>query len=228
MKQLLSKQALISALGERRKPENANILCISLGLIIFVLIAIGIALYIAPHYRLNFHFRKETGLITVLSTIFLGMAAGLSIIAYILRRPNAGYFALFWLVAAFGLSFLAIDELMSLHESFGKWMKHTSLGPTHNFRNWNDVIVISYGILTIPVALAFITEILRPYRFAELCSVAFSFYLIHTIIDSTQTRSTWSVIFEESAKLFCSAFLALSMLVAVLGIIAALHPKSSS
>ena len=54
-----------------------------------------------------------------------------------------------------------------------------------------------------------------------MLTVAFCLYCMHTFIDSTQEpRTTVSVILEESAKLFSCAFLAISMLVGLLDIIA--------
>ena len=85
--------------------------------------------------------------------------------------------------------------------------------------SWNDVIVILYGVVALPVVLALLPDILRYRMVLELFVIAFVFYVLHTLIDSTQEPyTTTSVILEESAKLFCGAFLALGAFIGFLGV----------
>ncbi len=68
----------------------------------------------------------------------------------------------------------------------------------------------------------FLPEILRYPRVMEMMGIAFLFYFIHTFVDSTQEpRTDLSAIIEESAKVFCAEYLAISMFVAILGMKAA-------
>ena len=63
-------------------------------------------------------------------------------------------------------------------------------------------------------------DILRYRMVLELFVVAFVFYVLHTVIDSTQEPyTTTSVILEESAKLFCGTFLALGAFIGFLGVL---------
>ena len=122
----------------------------------------------------------------------------------------------FWLLAALGFFFFSFDELFGFHEKFGGLIGR-ELGGSGSFRNWNDLIVIGYGLVALPVLLYFIPELLRSPKVAELLGVAFVCYMLHTIIDSTQvTASTTSIILEESCKLFAALFFAFAMVVAAL------------
>ena len=86
-------------------------------------------------------------------------------------------------------------------------------------RRWNDIIVLLYGIVALSIALVLLPDILRYKMLLELFVIAFIFYAIHTLIDSTQDpRTTVSAILEESAKLFCCTFLALGTFIGFLGI----------
>jgi len=79
--------------------------------------------------------------------------------------------------------------------------------------------VIFYGLAALLIMAGFLPEILRFPWVIETLSIAFFFYFIHTLIDSTQYLPyPISTILEESSKVFCNEFLALSMLTAFLGI----------
>jgi len=81
------------------------------------------------------------------------------------------------------------------------------------------VIVIGYGVIALTLGYYFLPEILRYPRFFEFLAIAFVFFFIHTLIDSTvEPRTPVSAIFEESAKLFCMALLSFSMFIALIGI----------
>lgn len=186
------------------------------GLCIYIIIAI----LIAPVGHPEYHFASERGIITVLSAIFLAMAGSFAGICFLLRHNSNDWLQFFWLLTAIGFLFFSFDELMQFHEKLGGLIKRSSVGPTRTFRNWNDVIVIAYGVVAIPVVFYFLPEILRLPRVTEILVIAFSCYGIHTIIDSTQRRTSVSIILEESAKLFSSAFFAISMIFGILTIIA--------
>ena len=107
---------------------------------------------------------------------------------------------------------LALDELLQFHERIGNRIEAWGLnvGP---FRNWNDIIVILYGVLGLGFVATFFSVILRFPQFLKLLTVAFVFFILHTVVDSvTEPQTTFSVIVEESAKLYCSTFLAIAFL----------------
>ena len=129
---------------------------------------------------------------------------------------------MFWGLSAGGFLFFSFDELLQFHERLGEFIASTPIGPAEIFRNWNDVIVIGYGMIAILVLFYCLPAILRIPMVAETLALAFGFYLTHTIIDSTQVRTSLSIIVEESAKLFSSAFLALAMLYGIFATVATL------
>ena len=125
----------------------------------------------------------------------------------------------FWLLVTFGFGFFALDELLGFHEKLGKIIKASPIGPAETFRNWNDVIVIIYGVIAVCVAIYFLAEILRYPLFAEMLSVAFFCYCLHTLLDSTLGDSSWGRILEESAKVYSSTFFAIAMFIGLLGVV---------
>lgn len=214
------KNKLKKSLYHRRQiatlPTGWLVALMVVGLVIYILIAI----LIAPDGHPEYHFDKESGIITVFSAILLAMASGFAGTCFLLKHNNTDWLRFFWLLTAFGFLFFAFDELLEFHERLGGLIERSTVGHIQTFRNWNDVVVIGYGIVAIPILIYFLPEILRLPKVAEMLAVAFSCYGIHTIIDSTQTRTNLSIILEESAKLFSSAFFALSMLIGILTIVA--------
>ncbi len=212
-------QQFRSSLEQRQDIKTAETSGLIIAFTIFLVAYIILAMLIAPENRLEYHFVKESGIITALSSVLLAFASGFAGLAFFLSKQRSGYYHFFWLLCFLGFLYFSLDELLQFHELTGRLMRH-ELGRVEFFRNWNDIIVIAYGVVAIPVIIFFIPEVFRFPRVAELMAAAFSFYIIHTIIDSTSKPSTTlSGITEESAKLFSSGFFALTMFVAVLGII---------
>ena len=182
-----------------------------------VLVYIYLAILVGPEHKPELHFRSEEGAITALSAIFLAMASGFAGVSFFLSFPETRISRYFWLIAALGLGFLALDELLGFHERLDDWIT-AIVGDSEIFRNWNDLIVIGYGLIAIPVFLLFLPEIFRYPKIAETLAVAFLFFCIHTAIDSVvEPPTTVSVILEESAKLFSAAFFATAMFISILG-----------
>ena len=97
------------------------------------------------------------------------------------------------------------------------------------FRNWNDAVVIVYGVIALFVIAGFVPEIIRYRGVAEIMAIAFVFYVMHTLIDSLADPETpLSMIIEDATKLFASSYLALCMFVAVLGMISAANSSSDN
>jgi len=192
---------------------------------LIILVLAGLTLYITlawiagPESQKSYNFVDERGSVTVLSALFFAMAGSFAIIAFVLSKNNVTVYRFFWLLAAIVFLFFAFDELLRFHEAMG-WVTKQILGSSQTFRNWNDLIVIGYGIAGIVCLIVFLPEILRYPQFLELLLLAFLFYAIHTAIDAAiAPRTVLSGVVEESAKLFCAAFLVLSMFTGLLCII---------
>ena len=113
--------------------------------------------------------------------------------------------------------------MLQFHEHLGyrldridalqQWISGTPI------RKWDDMVLILYGLAALPLAIHFLPSALRRPRVVEFLALATLFYAIHTLIDAVvEPRTTLSVMCEESAKLFCAAFLALAMLAGLLGL----------
>jgi hypothetical protein len=190
------------------------------GLAILGVIAyIALSIVAAPGDEPLYHF-GEDGAITALSTVFLSMASALALAVFYLRIEDWKSGALFWLVLAAGCAFLALDEQLMLHERGGHVIEVSSVGATEMFRNWNDVIVIGYGVVALAIAAVFGREILRCRVFALVFLGGFAFYALHTGIDSIVPDTVaWKDIPEESAKLKSVLFLFLAMTAQFLAVV---------
>ncbi len=148
-------------------------------------------------------------MITALSAIFLAMGGGFAFASFFMSPDQENRHRYFWLLMAMAIGFLSLDELVGFHEEMGRYLNYRSVSgeaPFGIFRNWNDVVVISYSIPALFFMIYFLPSLLRYPRVFEILVIAFSFYGIHTIIDSTQEpATTLSYILEESAKLYCSS-----------------------
>jgi len=179
--------------------------------VIGVLAWIGLSMLAAPADEPMYHF-GEKGAVTALSTVFMAMAGALSLVVFYLRMEDWKSGAWFWLLLAAGFAFLAIDEQLMLHERGGNALENTQLGPSETFRNWNDLIVIGYGVVALGIVAFATREILKCRTFAILFATAFFFYAVHTGLDTVlPTDLAWKDVPEESAKLLCGLFLFLSL-----------------
>lgn len=170
---------------------------------------IGVCLLVVPEGReANYHFLSERGLITAMSATLLSAAAAFCFCALAIRHRAEQLDGKLLILMAIGFLFLALDEVAQFHERLGPLL--SDVGYLGAFRNGNDVVVILYGIVSLPIAAAVLPHLLRFRMMLECFVLAFGFYLLHTIIDVTQDpRTVLSVIFEESSKLFCGSFMAL-------------------
>ena len=190
-------------------------------LAIGTLVYLSIAVMIAPEGQPGRYFLKEGGMVTTLSAIFLALASICSGVAFNLSRARTDFLRFFWLLATIGFAFLFLDELIGFHEMTGRFLD-PAVGIPEGFRHWDDIVVMLYGVVALFVMAGFLPEIFRYPRVMEIMGIAFLFYFIHTLVDSTQEpRTDLSAIIEESAKVFCAEYLAISMFVAILGIKAA-------
>lgn len=188
------------------------------------LCAIWLGLAIAPDHRPDRHF-DEAGLVTYASALFMVATSCFAFLCFLLRQGGAGddprpWGRWLWLLIGLGFLFFALDEILEFHEELDMFVADTSVGPPDSFRNWNDVIVIGYGLAAVVVLLPFLPEILRYPRFPALLAAGFACYALHTLIDSTVSDPTdSSKIFEESAKLFAGAFFSLAVFAVLLALL---------
>jgi hypothetical protein len=172
-----------------------------------VLAYAALAIKFAPAGNIEHHF-FEGGAVTVFSAIMLAMAAGLSAIAFYIRAHSFRFVTLLWLALAAGFGFLAFDELLQFHEKAGRAIFDTQFGEPGLFRKWNDVIVIAYGLVLMPVVAVFYKEFLRCRAFVVLFALGFVFYALHTGIDSyVLNEGPTKTIPEETCKLLSVYFL---------------------
>jgi hypothetical protein len=213
---------LFRILSARQAASLVPIRPFLLGSSVFLALYIGLALMMVPAGQgIAYHFYDERGSITAMSAILLGWASAFAGLTYWLVRGIEGHRPAFWLLASAGLLFLSIDELVGFHELVAEALP--GLSTTGEmvfgvFRGWDDIIIILYGIAAVAICLRYLPEVLRLPLVAEVMGLAFAAYAVHTFIDAVAEPPSYAtVIMEESAKLYCTLFLASAMLAAVLG-----------
>lgn len=214
-----------SSLVTRKEEGQPRVEAIVVATSVFVLGWLVLSVAFSPAVDRDHHF-GEDGAVTALSATLLAAAASFALATFVLSHRAGLRRIMPWLFISVGFALLALDELMMFHEEFGTFIDERVT--SGSFRNWNDIIVIVYGFLAIGGAALFLPTLLRYRLVGELLGVAFLFYVIHTVIDSTQEpRTTTSKILEESAKLVSVSFLALAMLTAFLAAIWTLLPRGA-
>ena len=211
-------EKLRNSYQQRRQIALPSILGFMLFVNILLVVMIILILFNAPEGDIDYHFREERGAITALSAIFLAVASGLAGASFFLIDKDHKSKKVFWLLNMTAFGFFAWDELMQEHEKLGQWIRDSWMGSSQIFRNWNDAVVIVYGIVALIFFVYFLPIILNYPKFIEILAIAFIFYITHTAIDSLSVeRTSMSVILEETCKLFSSAYFACAMFVGLLG-----------
>ncbi|WP_417348973.1 hypothetical protein [Ferrimonas sp.] len=218
---------LRDAVAYRKQTNLPNVNLLIAFVTLSTLAYIVLAIFAIPSGELpDYHFVNEDGAITALSAIYLAMASAFSIgsVAITVRAKDPNVWP--WVIMTLGFGILALDELLQFHERFG-----TVLGQYVDsgiFRNWNDVIVILYGVVALLIMASILPSIVRCKMLLELFIIGFAFYVAHTFIDAThEPRTVVSAIFEESAKLFCVLFLALGSFIGFLGALWNFKPSNN-
>lgn len=192
-------------------PDESRVLVVISTVVLMTLTFIAVAIFAHPEDRpIDYHFYSERGLVTGLSAFFLAAASSFAIATSIGLTQDGDVHRWPWLLMAVGFMFLSLDETVQFHERVGSFIGDRF--DSGGFRNWNDIIVLAYGAIALPILLKLFPAI-KPFPVTmKLMGAAFVLYAIHTGIDSTQSPPTpLSRILEESAKLLCGAMLALSM-----------------
>jgi hypothetical protein len=202
--------AVSDALSHRRELRVPGLNLVIAGMCSLILAYLTLAVLIRiPTGMLEFHFVNERGAVTARSAILLAMAAALSLASAFLARTQSRSHVILWVLFSSGFLFLSLDELLQFHERVGYWLDDRVALPA--FRGWNDLVVIAYGMVALPVAACMLPKILSYPRLAEMLATAFAFYVFHTVIDTLQEPPTSaSIILEESAKVLCAGFLVLT------------------
>ncbi|MDA1029150.1 MAG: hypothetical protein O3B41_08885 [Bacteroidetes bacterium] len=168
---------------------------------VLLLILIALAFVLTPSDDdFDYHFVEEDGLITVLSSFFLASAAAFSFVGRSLGDQSDKASIRAWSILAIGFAFLSIDEVFQIHEQLG-WLLEDYFD-SGIFRNWNDVIVIGYGLAAIPILWLLLPSVKNHKAMMILLALGFGFYTLHTVTDSVvEDSTTLSIIIEESFKL---------------------------
>ncbi len=212
------RKQIRESLSSRRHAMLPGMVPLLSTVVIFTAFYCVLAVYAVPSDKPpEFNFQDESGAVTALSALFMALACGFAIASNAIHLRSRGSHQWLWVIFAAGLAFLAFDEVSQIHERFGRIVTKSVI-PLEIFRNWNDAIVISYGVVALPLALLLLPRLLRYRIVPEAFAAAFLFYAIHTLIDSTQEPPTLtSIILEESAKLFSAAFLAIGTFAGLIG-----------
>ena len=90
----------------------------------------------------------------------------------------------YWRLAAVGLTTLALDELLGLHEAIG-WAI-ASLGapaPWHT-SHWDDVVLAGYVLVAAAISLAHLGELRRSPRAFTLLALGFGLAALAVLLDN--------------------------------------------
>ena len=204
----------------RRQPRfpRPHVLTGALAVALYITVFLGLA-YVAGGDAPQ-RFFLEGRAVDAMSALFLAMGSGFAVACLIFYPGQRRFGALLWLCSAMGLLFLALDDQLEIHETVGSLLEQP-LGSSKAFRNWNDVLVIAYGIVALGFAAMFLPEIVRYPRLLLLLGIGFSFYVAHTAIDSLVEASGGKSIVEESAKLYSTGFFMLAMFAGLQSIVLA-------
>jgi hypothetical protein len=160
---------------------------------------------------LPYNFKSERGSITLLSSGMFLVAACLAGLTLVTVRAERGRPRQLWSALTAAMVYFSIDEVMGFHEAIGEALdEHVPTGP---FRTWNDVVVIAYGLIAVPLALLLWREVLRYQRLLTMLLIAGVLYVGTSGVDTlTADATAVSTVIEEGIKVCCSTYFALSML----------------
>ena len=189
-------------------------------LIVTVALSLAIALDIPP--KTYFGEIDQSGYITYFSFLQLSIAAVLAMKIYKRVRfsPQFDRARLFWLIACIGLFFLALDDIVGLHEQIDLWLHDLfDLAETDLTDLIDDAIVIGYLII-FAFYVAFEWQTIKLFQKAFIFfQLGFILALVMAILDllsnntlfiSKITEDTelilatqqWLNVIEDSAKIF--------------------------
>jgi hypothetical protein len=211
-------QALRTAAAARQRATAPPVL----GKTITLLVTVGVVLFLSLFVRrsgqpVHYNFSDPRGVVTVVSALLLSMAGAFALASASLSHDRNRRDALAWLLFAGGLTFLAADDLLQFHMWLGHQLDRRLPTPpgTHG---WNDLVVVGYGLVAIPVAIVALPTLLALPGVSRLLWLAFAFYLMHTLMDLFAPHRRSMIILEESMKVFSGACLLLASYVGLMGV----------
>jgi hypothetical protein len=209
---------IISMLKGRLRYFEPEIIIFTAITVLSILVFLCASIILHPDgSHFYYHFVSEHGAVTILSETLLATAGFNAYFAFLLTSAADGKQKLMFLILAVSLTYLAADEVLCFHEQIGDWLdglkflrKIFAVTP---IRRWNDMIIIIYGLLAIPLMACFFQTMLKLPCLAEYFSMALIWFVIHTTIDSVVNEPTASTyIIEESAKVYTSTFISLGLM----------------
>lgn len=155
---------------------------------------------------------REGGLIDCVSATFLGCAAIFAWLNWKIGPRGRFLDSTFWIVTSAGLAFLALDERFQFHEQLdNRWLLEVYENPWFG-KNWNDVIVVAYGVIAVAVFAMGIATVLRYRTLRGFLIAGFVFYAVHSTVDLLLERVSATYLVEESFKLLAGASFLLAFL----------------
>jgi hypothetical protein len=149
---------------------------------------------------------------TYYSAVLL-LASG-AVAAAIARRTSESSARRFWAVAGVGFAYLALDDMLSLHEELDKAL-HDLMG--WDRRHWltdhlDDAIIVSYGLIAAAWAYGH-RHAFRSLRWARLLlAAAFAGFAGMVVVDAIGRTPT----LEEAMKLLSGTMIVIALLAAYL------------
>jgi hypothetical protein len=171
---MMTFQVLKEALGQRKLYSLPPFRRIVIAMLIFLFLYLAISFLAGPADEKEYHFAREEGAVTALSAVFLAMGAAFAGASCFFSQQKGGLNSSFWLIMTCVFGFLAIDELMRIHQGLG-WLTEQQFSTPRGFRNWNDIIVIGYGFFALVGAYIFLPVVLRYPKLLEFLGIAFGF-----------------------------------------------------
>lgn len=148
--------------------------------------------------------------VTWLSSMHLVAISALSLGVFAIRRSpsNPGLVgSRFWLLAALGSFYLALDEAFEFHEKLGLVLRN-DLGIQRPpfMHGHGDIPLVGYAIVVVVVCWLFRREIVRDRGAVVFFAVGVAILVLSEIVDvlffpSGRQQVKWQAVVEESSKL---------------------------
>lgn len=206
-----------SVLEEHHKYFTTELLVFTLVPLVTVFVLICFSVYLHPEFfDISYNFTRNEGSITILSTAILSVASLLAYVCFFINPTADRRQRIFFLIIGLALTFLALDEAINLHEQVGKAIDTVQsmrkIATKLHISTWNDIILVMYGIIALPLLVYFLPVTLQIPCIPEYFLAALLCFAIHISIDFIADPPTpLSYVFEESMKVYISTFLALGL-----------------
>src|SRR5919106_1923878 len=207
---IAGRQRLAQRLPPGPLPHRVLVTGLILLGVTLVMIAVLVWLGIVWHATPSKYFRERRA-----GTYYSGallIAAG-AVAVGVASRTEGPSSRRFWHVAAAGFVYLALDDVLTIHEEIDRGV-HALLGwdPGHWLTDHlDDAIVAVYGIVAVVWTYWHRTHVLRLRWTTLLLAAAFAGFTAMTALDF----AGWSPTVEESLKLIAETFIVIALLAAL-------------